>query len=184
MMPTAAGYALHYRNDDVMRAGQVAKLFGIAPRTVAKLMERGDLKGYRIDVGGGKGDGDRRFHRRDVLAYAHAKGIRHAVEALGGGKVHGYGPPKLRKSLPDVGWVDHWLDLPALLPSAVLLDLALMPRPCAVELAKRLQGKGCRVVALVYEDEASHGDGPWDAAVPHDAGAEKAWWELTRMAER
>jgi excisionase family DNA binding protein len=54
----------------IMTTGDVAALFRVAPRTIAKWFDKGHLKGWRIP-----GSQDRRFRRADVLSF----GIEHGM---------------------------------------------------------------------------------------------------------
>lgn len=53
--------------------GEVAKLVGVAPRTVSKWFDSGRLRGYRIPA-----SNDRRIPRRHLLDFA----VRHGLEDL------------------------------------------------------------------------------------------------------
>lgn len=54
----------------VYTTGDVSRLFGVAPRTVGKWMEKGLLKGYRIP-----GTMDRRFTPQNVRDFAREHGL-------------------------------------------------------------------------------------------------------------
>lgn len=54
-----------------LTSGQVAALMSVAPRTVSKMMERGELVGYRIP-----GSEDRRFYLDTVLGLMRDCGMR------------------------------------------------------------------------------------------------------------
>ena len=66
---------------EIFTTGQLAKLFGVAPRTVSQWVDAGFLPGYRLPSVTG-GPGDRRVTREDALKFARDLGLRHAVEAL------------------------------------------------------------------------------------------------------
>lgn len=51
--------------DGIYTTGQVAKIFNVAPRTVAKWCDRGSLKHYRIP-----GSQDRRISREQLERFA------------------------------------------------------------------------------------------------------------------
>ena len=59
---------------DLMTTGECAKRLGVAPRTVAKMIDRGQLKGFRIP-----GSEDRRVHRRDFNAMCRSIGHTSAI---------------------------------------------------------------------------------------------------------
>lgn len=63
---------------DVLTTGDVAKACHVAPRTVSKWFDSGDLRGYRIP-----GSRDRRIPREQLLAFMRANGI--PLEGLDGG---------------------------------------------------------------------------------------------------
>lgn len=65
---------------DTFTTGQVAALFGVAPRTVANWEGRGDLPCFRPFPG--QHNKHRRFLREDVLSFARRSGCWHAVRAL------------------------------------------------------------------------------------------------------
>lgn len=58
---------------DIFTTGAVARLAGVAPRTVTKWTDSGRLPSYRIPTG--KPHGDRRIHRDDLLAFLHREGF-------------------------------------------------------------------------------------------------------------
>lgn len=60
-----------------LTTGQVAKLCGVAPRTVTKWLDRGEIRGYRIP-----GSQDRRFPRAAVIEFMRAAGMSDALEEL------------------------------------------------------------------------------------------------------
>jgi excisionase family DNA binding protein len=65
-----------------VRPGQAAKAMGVAPRTVNKWIDRGQLKGYRLP--GTKGDelGGRRIVLADLVAFAEARRIPLSLDAI------------------------------------------------------------------------------------------------------
>lgn len=72
-----AGYFAWRRNRQPGRpytAGEVGALFGVAPRTVAKWLDTGRLKGYRLP-----GSLDRRFHADDVVRFGIEHGMFRAI---------------------------------------------------------------------------------------------------------
>jgi excisionase family DNA binding protein len=52
------------KRKDILTTGQVAEICKVAPRTVSKWFDRGQLKGYRIP-----GSGDRRIPRAELLRF-------------------------------------------------------------------------------------------------------------------
>jgi hypothetical protein len=60
-----------------LTAGQLARAFRVALRTVTRLVDKGDIKGYRVP-----GGHDRRIPILNALEYARRENIEHAVEAL------------------------------------------------------------------------------------------------------
>ncbi|MCP4589814.1 MAG: response regulator [bacterium] len=65
---------------DVLTTGQVAKICRVAPRTVAKWFDKGQLRGYRIP-----GSKDRRIPLGQLIRFMQAHGI--PLEGLDGGQV-------------------------------------------------------------------------------------------------
>jgi hypothetical protein len=63
-----------------LTCGQVAKMTGVAPRTIAKQFDAGYIRGYRIPAlgtgGSERGEGDRRMYLDDVIKYMHNIGMR------------------------------------------------------------------------------------------------------------
>ena len=57
-------------NKDVLTTGEVARLCHVAPRTVSKWFDTGELRGYRIP-----GSKDRRIPMRQLIAFMRAHGI-------------------------------------------------------------------------------------------------------------
>lgn len=64
---------------EVLTTGEVAKLCNVAPRTVSKWFDSGQLKGYRIP-----GSKDRRIPVNELVRFMKAHGI--PLEGLGGGQ--------------------------------------------------------------------------------------------------
>lgn len=60
---------------DVFTSGDLAGLWGVAPRTVCKWADAGLLGGYRLPRPGGRPGGDRRFPRAAVVAFARGHGL-------------------------------------------------------------------------------------------------------------
>ncbi|MBX5459196.1 MAG: helix-turn-helix domain-containing protein [Thermogemmatispora sp.] len=67
--------------DEWLTTNEVSKLIGIGPKTVVRMVERGELTGYRVASRW-------RFKRRDIEAYLEA---------------HRYGPGRLPGSRNDDG---------------------------------------------------------------------------------
>lgn len=67
--------SLESRHPSVLTTGEVARIFAVAPRTVAKWFDSGLLKGWLIP-----GSKDRRFHLDDVRAFAEAHGMSRCLE--------------------------------------------------------------------------------------------------------
>ena len=63
----AKNLMVHRRDSDVLTTGQVAKICHVAPRTVSKWFDAGELRGYRIP-----GSRDRRIPRRQLVAFMRA----------------------------------------------------------------------------------------------------------------
>lgn len=59
------------RHPEVMTTSQVAKRIRLSERTVHKLFEKGEIRGYRLPGT----NGDRRYHRSSVEALAERLGI-------------------------------------------------------------------------------------------------------------
>lgn len=73
----------------VYSTGQVAKLLGVAPRTVVKWYDSGQLKGYQLPSAGARITGalvDRRIYRDSVLAFARRAGMVHLLAELAAGQ--------------------------------------------------------------------------------------------------
>lgn len=66
------------RNRDVLTTGQVARICRVAPRTVSKWFDTGQLRGYRIP-----GSKDRRIPKAQLIRFMKAHGI--PLEGLQGG---------------------------------------------------------------------------------------------------
>lgn len=58
------------REKDVLTTGEVAKICNVAPRTVSKWFDSGQLRGYRIP-----GSKDRRIPLNDLIAFMKSHGI-------------------------------------------------------------------------------------------------------------
>jgi excisionase family DNA binding protein len=58
------------KNKDVLTTGQVARICNVAPRTVSKWFDTGQLKGYRIP-----GSKDRRIPMDDLIVFMRSHGI-------------------------------------------------------------------------------------------------------------
>lgn len=154
--------------------GQIAHMFRWAPRTVAKLIDGGKIKGYRIPTTGeseGK-PGDRRVYREDLIAF---------IQATPGLRM----PPELsdEKSLLHI-WVDsplidqikselgeEWKARECLslfdatssatisLPQVIIIDLSV-GRSDAISMLEAVRtshkGKPLCAIAIASEDDANH----------------------------
>jgi len=72
-MPAAAGLGTRMRlteHKEVLTTGDVARICHVAPRTVSKWFDSGQLRGYRIP-----GSRDRRIPRQHLLAFMRAHGM-------------------------------------------------------------------------------------------------------------
>lgn len=65
------------RNGSVMSVGAIARVAKVAPRTVAKWIDSGQLRGYRLPGTGGRGPGTcpRRVERAEVVRFLTAHGM-------------------------------------------------------------------------------------------------------------
>jgi excisionase family DNA binding protein len=68
------------RGEDFFSTGDVARLAGCAVHTVAKWVDSGRLRGYRLPSG--EGAKDRRVLRADLLEFARREGVRPLLAAL------------------------------------------------------------------------------------------------------
>ncbi|MBY0515107.1 MAG: hypothetical protein K2P78_14535 [Gemmataceae bacterium] len=68
---TAAGLAKPKHGRDILTSGQIAKVCGVAPRTVTKWIDAGRVRGHRLP-----GSGDRRVYAADLLAFLREAGMR------------------------------------------------------------------------------------------------------------
>lgn len=68
----------HLQTKDVLTTGDVARICHVAPRTVSKWFDRGELRGYRIP-----GSRDRRIPVEQLVAFMRVHGI--PLDALDGG---------------------------------------------------------------------------------------------------
>ena len=64
---------------EVLSTGQIARLCGVAPRTVSKWFDQGRLKGYRIP-----GSSDRRVPRHQLALFLKEHGLTDALARLEG----------------------------------------------------------------------------------------------------
>jgi excisionase family DNA binding protein len=61
----------------VYRTGKIARLCGVAPRTVSKWIDSGRLKGYRVP-----GSKDRRVTHDELMRFAAASGMNHVLRDM------------------------------------------------------------------------------------------------------
>lgn len=166
--------AARLRSARVYSTGMVAKVCGVASRTVSKWHDAGKLRGYRIP-----GSKDRRFTREAVEAFLRAEGIPASVFAEFRSLLFYACRPGLCGTLAGALGVD-WRVSPAMTaadagfalaerPDAVLVDLACGIAECAALL--RLAPEGTRVFALACEDTPPEALGGYAAswAWPCDA---------------
>ena len=66
------------RGGEIFTTGEVALMFSVAPKTVSKWFDSGQLKGYRMP--GGVGPGDRRITREALLRFCEKFGVPVPVE--------------------------------------------------------------------------------------------------------
>lgn len=152
-----------YRDGNILTTGQVARLCGVAPRTVTTWMEKGILAGHRIP-----GGADRRFHRDDVLRFARANGIktgscRTAFRMV----VAGVEPATFGRIVAELSsagdfecrgaatMFDAGRAVESFAPDVLALDWSLGRGECC-RVARRLAETeaAVRVVGLAYEDES------------------------------
>jgi two-component system, OmpR family, response regulator RpaA len=77
------------RNPGLFTTGMIAKLCGVAPRTVSKWIDSGRLKGRRLP-----GSMDRRVGRAELDAFLARHGISTAIYRLKLGDLADEGPSK------------------------------------------------------------------------------------------
>ena len=165
----------------VYTTGQVAKICRVAPRTVSKWIDRGQLVGYRIP--GANGEGDRRITRVELIRFMTNLNIplgpllaaeTFAVLVVGAGasftaKLGEYMPAGVAFSVAsDV--IDAGFRVGAGGIDAIILDFA-DGRSMAGHLAARCQEHGVRlVVGLVGDDtDTSVGITCFDMLVRQDS---------------
>jgi len=167
----------------VYTTGQVAKICRVAPRTVSKWIDRGQLKGYRIP--GSNGEGDRRITRIELVRFMTDLNIpmgpllaaeTFAVLVVGAGAA--FNEKLTHCLLTDGGYtviaVSHAIDagfyVGAGKTDAIIIDFA-DGRGTAVQLAARCQEYGIRlVVGLVGDDtDTSVGITGFDMLVRQDS---------------
>jgi two-component system, OmpR family, response regulator RpaA len=145
--------------------GEVAKLVGVAPRTVSKWFDSGRLRGHRIPA-----SNDRRIPRRHLLDFALANGLEDLVAALNPPPpvvfLAGLPPHlahQLRPLLGDTPAAEGGVfeagvfatDHPP--GSSAVLDGSL-GRSAALTAAAGLAAAGVRVVGLPAEDDIEAGE--------------------------
>jgi two-component system, OmpR family, response regulator RpaA len=154
---------------EVYTTGQVARMCHVAPRTVCKWFDTGQIQGYRIP-----GSEDRRIPRREVLRFVRRHGIPWVEDQLAhrilliSPDIQLFG--QLTKQLPEaqgyeVGGADAGLDagrkLEAMFPECVILD-GLIGRSEALREAWQIRGirehENTLLIALVSEDEPQERD--------------------------
>lgn len=69
--PTTAALPRTRLGEDVLTTGQIARLFGHAPRTISKWIDSGRLPGVRLP-----GSPDRRVYRDELIRFAADHGLR------------------------------------------------------------------------------------------------------------
>ncbi len=74
-------YKTMAKSSDILTTGEVAKICKVAPRTVSKWFDSGQLRGYRIP-----GSKDRRIPKNELLIFMDKHGIPH--NGLAPGKLH------------------------------------------------------------------------------------------------
>lgn len=111
-------------NDDTLRMGQVAKLFNVAPRSIAKWFDAGLFPGgFRLP-----GSGDRRVSRAAVEAFAAAHGF----------PLNGTVPPPVEPTLP-LAAVERLL-AETTLPAGVVRRLLVAAGLSAEEAGRMVEG--------------------------------------------
>lgn len=149
---------------DVLTTGQVARLAGVAPRTVVLWCDKSSLRSYRLPRGR-----DRRVRREDLELFAREHGLWALLEALGAsrgpeGRLVVCGCPDalagpLGALLPGWGVAEagSLLEAGTLLPgegACVLLLGPCVPRADVREAARWLAGRSdWRALALLGEDQ-------------------------------
>jgi two-component system response regulator RpaA len=151
----------------IFTTGQVAQICKVAPRTVSKWFDRGELKGYRIP-----GSTDRRIPRENLIKFMKDYGFPSGeLEDEQWFKVLLIGTEKLfndriKDMLPEddwykYGWVDNSFEAGTLLQSfpadAMIIDMSL-GRSEAIQIVRSLRAKETYaktpIIALAGEDEA------------------------------
>ena len=150
----------------VYTTGQVAKMFGCAPRTVTKWIDSGKLHGYRLP-----GSNDRRIPREYLVAFMRevgipTKGLEHEVSltilAVG---VTEQVVKLLKEKLtpPDLFWIvvaaDVFLagyECHKQPPNVAIIDF-MMGRSDAIAVASRFRHfrRGAHIIGVANEDELS-----------------------------
>ncbi len=148
--------------DRVFTTGQVAKICGVAPRTVCKWHDAGTIQGYRLP-----GSDDRRIPRRDLVAFLQAHGMRDALARVSMPSVLVVGGRDARDCaagavLPEgvelihaADVIDVGMAVQQRLPAVVVID-AVLGRSVALAVAARLRQLGPpppAVIALAAEDD-------------------------------
>lgn len=142
---------------DVFTSGMVARICGVAPRTVSKWFDTGQLRGYRIP-----GSQDRRITRRQLNEFFRANSLPFRI----GGET----AMLVGHSVPPRGWPAATVCVPHAfaagqacaedLPSLVVIDAGAVGRYTATQVARHIRGlpryATTAVLVVLAEDD---GDG-------------------------
>lgn len=147
-------------NRNHLTSGEVAKMFGVAPRTVVKWHDAGKLSGFRIP-GVAQLGGDRRFPLRSVLDFARRNGMPYVLPSRFRGKQDGVfalsADPKVQAitacttaTLADAVW-----QIAETNPGIILIDRHLYSRFEALSLITLVsrEAPSTRLVVLGLEEE-------------------------------
>lgn len=145
---------------DVLTTGQVAQLCAVAPRTVAKWVDSGRLKGYKLP-----GSQDRRIPARELLAFLESHSMTSQAASLRGTLVKGVvvigrEAVSLRESLQsvpgvEVTWRATLLDAADAVkrnPCAIVLIIQSMDEVAAARVIRQQFGLQIPVIGIVEQD--------------------------------
>lgn len=144
----------------VFTTGQVAHLCAVAPRTVAKWVDSGRLKGYKLP-----GSQDRIIPARELLAFLESHSMTSQAASLRGALVKGVvvigrEAAPLRESLQrlpgvEVTWCATLLDAAEVIrrnPSAIVLMIQSMDEVAAARVIRQQCGLPIPVIGIVEQD--------------------------------
>lgn len=154
-----------------MTTGQVARVAGVAPRTVSKWMASGELKGYRLP-----GSQDRRFRATVVAEFFRRHGMEDRIPQLGGDftRVLFVGFPDAMREALSVGPYEPTfapagfaggIVMADARPAVVVVDSAI-GRIDARQVAEASRGLGAKTVVLGDHVDGFDASGDSADAVP------------------